>query len=242
MNIEFVNNCDCLKSDNIIIKIKECIGYIFGNNLYKSKYIKKVVLNTQKDSEKSIEIDEKNKILTLSIEESNNFIFYEVCKQLQHIKNVNKKIYDTKVSIRYPFVYKFIDEYLCYSNSMEYVLNTQVINDPQEVLEYKNYLLESIKGFNSYLIDNVHILKEILSINCLEEGEEIIEESGVSDLITKTAYILAVINVIKLKDFDIELSTLLIELDTLEAPITTKDCKLIQSSLDIVVTKELVTL
>lgn len=239
LGIEICSDLDDVYTNLFVQKIKEFMEELFGESSNYSKYVSKVQFSRLTDGEitdfsifphlmdKGIYTKDIKNIF-INVDNNIPIIYQNLYHELQHAKNNSVAQKYLKNSSKYPIVYKFIDEYSAYYSAINHMISTEFKGNNRLLAWYMEYLKKSIHEFKERLYSDISLLSEKIKAN------ENLENKEVSNLVYKIAYTIAVINNLRLNDFDIRLSPLILDMDKIELPITNTTCKFITSSLEIV--------
>ena len=239
LGIEICSDLDDVYTNLFVQKIKEFLEELFGQSPNYSKYVSKIEFSRLTNGE----ITDFNmfphlmdkgaytrdmKTIFINVDNNIPITYQNLYHELQHAKNNSVAQKYLKNSLKYPIVYKFIDEYSAYYAAINHMISTEFKGNNRLLAWYMEYLKQSINDFKESLYGDISLLSEKIKTN------ESLEKKEVSNLVYKIAYTIAVINNLRLNNFDIRLSPLILDMDKIELPITNTTCKFITSSLEIV--------
>ena len=217
-------------------KFHEYLKDILDSSNNYSKFINSINFKkvNKEDLTRKSSYNKKEKKIEIIVGDKLPLVYESIYQQLLHCKNNTRCLYNVNVAKKYPFIHRFIDQYIAYSKTMELMINKELKKSDKLCNWYKEYINKVNKDSDGNLYENLKILNSI----CINGGRDsnfiLVEESELNRLINITAYNIAKINSLKINTFDIRLSGIIIDLDTVKSPISTKDCRLIESAFEIV--------
>ena len=231
--IKIYSDLDQRYTELLTLKILQYSNNIFGNLNSYDKYIKVIELKKETSNynitkEEDGYFDASTKKIRLTVNKNILLVYENLFHQMQHAQNNIKNIFNLKAINKYPLIYTFIDKYLAYSLTMNYMINKEFIKNQKLLTWYIRHV--SNKNNNSNLEANIKFLKDI----CSKDNSELSCDNDLNDILNDIAFSIAKINILKINNFNIKLSPLIIELDKMKSPITIKECKDIQYILDII--------
>ncbi|MGL4107636.1 hypothetical protein [Clostridium sp. LP20] len=235
MGIQIYSDLDGKFTRLLTEKLSEYLKDILGNLNNYSKYITSISFKKFKEEEStrsSYNLTEKK--IDIIVGDKLPLVYDSIYHQILHSKNNYKSLYNINLTKKYPFIHRFIDQYISYSKTMEFMINKELKKNDKLCNWYIESITEVNKSYDNDIYENLNLIYSI----CMKGGRDsncsLVEEKELSRLINIAAYNLAKINSLKINCFDIRLSGLLIDLDSLKSPISGKDCRLIESAFEII--------
>ena len=223
----------------LVEKIEKYLKEVMGNTEEYSKHIKSITLNRElKSIPESMfydcnhfmgyeGYDSNTKEIVISVGNKIPLVYENIFHEIQHAKNGGIDFSNLVLRQKYPFIYEFIDEYLGYKKSMNFMIKHE-LNSNEKILEwYLKVIEERNKEYEDAIKENIEYLK---TINLKEKNNDnyLKLDDHMYNNTYSFAYMLAKKRVLDVEGYDTKFRRLIKGLDRVSGRIKNVDCKAIE--------------
>ncbi|MGG7177579.1 hypothetical protein ACQPU1_08310 [Clostridium paraputrificum] len=223
----------------LIEKIDKYLKEIIGNTEDYSKYIKSITLSKGIKNLSGTNIDEcshfmgdegydpSTKEITILVGDKIPLVYENIFHEIQHAKNSGADFSNLVLREKYPFIFDFIDEYIAYKKSINYMIrkelkgNEKILGWYLKVVGDRNIEYEDIINENIEYLNTINI-REKYNDNYVKLNNNMYNNTY------SFAYMLSKKRILGIEGYDTKFRRLIKELDKVSDRITNIDCRAIE--------------